>query len=439
MPQKKTVLRSPYNKRGSRRTCLEQPEEQPEQLEESRSTRSRSWCFSVRPILLWVLCILLIFNGLAMEFYNLQTVWARSSWDSVWLTYGNNATRCNTIQGQQKEPRQNPLYNDFANYIPLPDLVRAHDRLQEEACTDGLFPAPQTIRQLQPSSLQPEERRKIPKIVHQTGESQCLTKPFFDNCEDWTFEGYSFVFHDSQCRKRLLNKFWPEFPHLQVAFKCLQNAGGGTCMKKLKDCFLVCLRIGVLSFTFSLESKVLTFCYDERICDSTPALATSPQLLIPTAAISDLWRYLVLWEYGGIYVDMDTAPGVGMNATTIPPDMDALLLKTRQGWNGLLSQYFMAMSPKHPLMFLAVYDVLEGMLNLDDVGNFPIPQTTGPDALARAYVKFRQYPTKEIRGNAEPAPGTYVGMYNRSVTVWGNEHDWVHSDFIKREKNPGRK
>jgi mannosyltransferase OCH1-like enzyme len=63
-----------------------------------------------------------------------------------------------------------------------------------------------------------------------------------------------------------------------------------------------------------------------------------------------------MWEYGGIYTDMDNLPGPLLNETTITQDMDAFFL---QEGGGFLSQFFFAVSPKHPMMFLAVHDVME--------------------------------------------------------------------------------
>ena len=54
----------------------------------------------------------------------------------------------------------------------------------------------------------------------------------------------------------------------------------------------------------------------------------------------------------GIYTDMDNSPGPLLNETTITDDIDAFFLQEK---GGFLSQYFFAIAPKHPLMFLAVH------------------------------------------------------------------------------------
>ena len=46
------------------------------------------------------------------------------------------------------------------------------------------------------------------------------------------------------------------------------------------------------------------------------------------AAWIDVWRLLVLWEYGGIYADMDTSPVPELfNGDTITADDDAFFVQ----------------------------------------------------------------------------------------------------------------
>jgi mannosyltransferase OCH1-like enzyme len=80
-----------------------------------------------------------------------------------------------------------------------------------------------------------------------------MTPPFLKNLDKWRFPGYGFYFHDEAAMDRLLDKYWPEFPQLQWLQHCM----------------------------------------------------------ISGAAKADLWRLLVLWEYGGIYTDIDNAPALG--------------------------------------------------------------------------------------------------------------------------------
>ena len=105
-------------------------------------------------------------------------------------------------------------------FIPLSDLVRADETI---SCPEGFLAANQVVNLTANAGL----GRKIPRIIHQTGETRCMTKMFHDNSEAWHFEGHSYYFHDAQSRQRLLQKYWPMFPQLQNSFECLKNAGGG--------------------------------------------------------------------------------------------------------------------------------------------------------------------------------------------------------------------
>ena len=62
--------------------------------------------------------------------------------------------------------------------------------------------------------------------------------------------------------------------------------------------------------------------------------------ILTGAGKADLWRYLLLWEYGGIYTDIDNAPGdLFLNGTVISDEMDSFF---EQELGGFPSQYFLA-------------------------------------------------------------------------------------------------
>lgn len=130
--------------------------------------------------------------------------------------------------------------------------------------------------------------RKIPRIVHQTSRSICLTTAVAGVAVHWSSLGndWAYYFHSDNAVDRLFAQNWPEFPHLSAVLACLDGKG------TLK---------------------------------------------------ADLWRYLVLWEYGGVYADVDTKPNK-FNSTTITADDDGFFIVEQYH---LLSQYFMAMSPRH--------------------------------------------------------------------------------------------
>jgi len=178
----------------------------------------------------------------------------------------------------------------------------------------------------------------------------------------------------------------------------------------------------------------------------------------------------LLFAYGGIYTDIDNAPGEDFfvdvagkegddeddggdirvsynNATTanviantstsnrtaekknrttiVDHDTDEAFFVIEGG--GFLSQYFMATSAKHPVAFLTVHHALSRLLTLNDVDAQYVPFVTGPGALKSAFIHFMndQGPNEPKTKNHSPKynkigqPGLYVGMMNRTVTVVG--------------------
>lgn len=263
--------------------------------------------------------------------------------------------------------------------------------------------------------------RRIPRVVHVTGRTRCLSGPFADNVDRWKMlPDHSFFFHDDAAVDFLLQQeHWPEFPQLSMLRPCVVSGAGR----------------------------------------------------------ADLWRYLVLYRYGGIYTDLDNAPGkeffVGggdgdddsnsSNNTNsknndnnntgtvadiiISDDDDSFFVVERIG---VLSQYFMAASPGHPLMYLAVLQVFHRLLDVDTVGGQYVPFVTGPGALKNAFIRFMQGGGKgdSSNNNMEEQPnngyvtaGRYVGHANRSVTVVGTKQTgdrFVHRESISnRDKKNG--
>ena len=148
---------------------------------------------------------------------------------------------------------------------------------RDNACPDDLIYA---TNKFDPRSI--VKGRKIPKIVHLTSKSKCFTQNYIKNLERWRFPEHSFFVHDDAAMEELFSRDWPEFPLLHQVLPCLK-AG---------------------------------------------------------AAKADLWRYLALWEYGGIYTDIDNSPGpMLLNGTIITDDMDSFL-EVEIG--RFPSQYFLA-------------------------------------------------------------------------------------------------
>ena len=153
--------------------------------------------------------------------------------------------------------------------------------------------------------------------------------------------------------------------------------------------------------------------------------------LVHGTSTSDLWRYLVLWVYGGVYADLDAVPTKNLDVRILL-ESDAFFVVEQYH---LLSQWFMAVSPRHPLMFYAVQQALTRLLQVPDTGSMNAAFVTGPHALHEAFRLFRMdvgLPVNPATGINKPiSAGHFVGTLNRSVTVVGTAE--FQDEFVKRD------
>jgi hypothetical protein len=273
-------------------------------------------------------------------------------------------------------------WNEFP---PLEKLTESYNwkimcPAKTELLADVHVHAP-VVSQSQSQSL---SERRIPKIIHQTARSRCVTPAFATITNKWKFPGWSYYFHDDDAMNRLLLRMdFPEFPHLKLI---LRN----------------CVTNGTLK--------------------------------------ADLWRYLVLWVYGGVYADFDSAPN-DFSADTIDPTDDGWFVVEQYH---ILSQWFMAVSPRHPLMYYAIHHSLLNLLEAEDTQQIGAHLKTGPHALHRAFMDFRKDAGILVdplgTGKKPVGSGTFSGTHNRTITVVGvgeNENEFVQRlavDPIVRQK-----
>jgi Glycosyltransferase sugar-binding region containing DXD motif len=229
----------------------------------------------------------------------------------------------------------------------------------------------------------------IPPVLHQTSRSRCVTPEIANATARWKDYGeFAYYLHDDDAVHRLFRGHYDEFPLLRQVVE----AG--------------CLASG--------------------------------------AILSDLWRYVALYKYGGIYVDIDSVPGPAFDPRVLLADgVDALFVVDR---DGLLSQYFMALAPRHPLLWYAVHETLGSLWRAKDTGSVYAPDASGPLALHRAFLRFlgdgvgvgQNHTVPEavigrhgVNTNRPVSEGTYVGTHNRTVRALGS---FRNADaFVRRQ------
>lgn len=105
---------------------------------------------------------------------------------------------------------------------------------------------------------------------------------------------------------------------------------------------------------------------------------------------------------------------------------------------GVLSQYFMASRPRHPLMWLLVQHTILRLLTLPDVESMYAPSITGPGALKVAFMEYNgvppgsdaaRHPDHKISFQ-RVKKGLYRGWQNTTVTVVGDKQN--AGQYIRR-------
>ena len=262
----------------------------------------------------------------------------------------------------------------------LPSKQREITRLETETWTVLDTPLPTCQGDLVPvknvptttTTTVPSSKSRIPRIIHQTSKSRCITKTLSASVSTWqALDDYAYCFHDDDdVHNFLSSRDWSIFFPLKHMIPCIKHG----------------------------------------------------------AMLSDIWRYLFLWEYGGIYADFDSATN-HFNSTTISPDDDAFFIIER---DGLLSQYFMAVSPRHPLMYYAIQRTILAMLREYDTGKVFVATVSGPRALHEAFMHFlwdqgRWMEHELDKPHPVDTPGLYRGTDNRTILLVGTENA---SDYL---------
>lgn len=303
---------------------------------------------------------------------------------------GNNTT----INNNNARLHEEEEFSPFKISLPTLEELTSSSSSFNSGCSNGLFYRSNVHNNATTSTA--TTNNKIPKIIHQTSKSRCLGSQTYEASILWSqLDGYSYYFHDDEAVMRLLT----EVDFVDDVFI------------KLRD--------------------IAKYC---------PISGT---------AKADVWRYLVLWMYGGIYSDIDSEPAL-FNASSILPNDDGYFVVERFD---LLSQWFMAVAPRHPLMYYALHSAINNIMTTIDTSFFNAALVTGPHALHRGMQEFMydsntnnnqliNEKTKEITMEFPlPIPrfgpihaGIYYGTFNKSIRVVGdaqNESEHVNRDIFR--------
>jgi hypothetical protein len=209
-----------------------------------------------------------------------------------------------------------------------------------------------------------------------------------------------------------------------------------------------------LSYHYFDDEAMDEYLYDNRWVEEFPTLSLALKCIehvqMPVMK-ADIWRYLILWEKGGIFADLDVLPNPDLVQTLVfggintrkqlttdhtvgkmqqrtdelfDDNDDAVFVLVDQDNQRVLSQWFLATSPKHPLMRYAVEEAAARVLKAKRA--IPI-QHTGPRALYLATDKFLSAPgsfsSASSSSTATTTPSSSAGFHARElhagVTYYG--------------------
>jgi mannosyltransferase OCH1-like enzyme len=102
-----------------------------------------------------------------------------------------------------------------------------------------------------------------------------------------------------------------------------------------------------------------------------------------TVAKSDFWRYLVLYKYGGVYLDMDSSIEKPLNEL-IKEEDQAIITEEGNPYNYV--QWALIFSKEHPILKKTIELICDNIKN----NRYPndIHKMTGPDIYTKAIRKF---------------------------------------------------
>jgi hypothetical protein len=202
--------------------------------------------------------------------------------------------------------------------------------------------------------------RKIPRIIHVSMQSRCIPRDIDMFMDRWKvqFPDYSIFFHDDDAVKRLIHQEWAEFPDLHRALQCVKYKGAMTI---------------------------------------------------------DIWRVLMLYKYGGLYTDIDNWAMDNFNETVIEPDLSAFFFS--DAWDRP-SQWFMATEPRHPMMYMAMNQIISNVLNMKHIFKPKVVFVTGPMAVKNAYALFHYEEALEDKMRIFEG-GVHTGMHGKKTKKIG--------------------
>jgi len=300
---------------------------------------------------------------------------------------------------------------------PLPTLA-CSSAVANATCPHGLVSVSDVVL---PLTVTHASSRRIPRVVHVTSRSRCVTPKVRRHLEQWRrTANHSFFFHDDEAVRRLLRQSWVNIAFRTGRGKNETSPGSATPPKARRG----------RETPFARREGCS---WEQAYLPDRPPSEVALKCATSGATLADLWRYAVLFRYGGIYTDFDNSKGRHWRDDLVRDDDDFVGTVEKQGFIG---QYWLASSPGHPYLRHTMDDALSHLRATPNVMDNVPERTTGPGAVKRGFCFFMEAGVGGRRSGGNLTRGTYVGDGNRSITVIGT-HKWdteyVHRAGLRRK------
>lgn len=220
----------------------------------------------------------------------------------------------------------------------------------------------------------------IPRTLFVSMKSRCLPQDYYEILQRWQqmLPNYAIRFYDDDDVDAFLfdQQQQTTFPHLKEALRCIQFKG---------------------------------------------------------AMIIDVWRMLILYQYGGVYTDIDNWPldkfseGLWTNINDESNNNTNLTAFFFSDSAFRPTQWFMAMEPRHPIAYFALLNIQNNLYNLKNLANPDIITVTGPNTLRDAFYQFiyseggyeSMAQTGRFSKNLRGGEGYFTGMHQMRIRKLG--------------------
>ena len=190
-------------------------------------------------------------------------------------------------------------------------------------------------------------------------------------------------------------------------------------IKRLNDNML-CLNKDYKYFLFD-DNDIELFIKENYNSDILKAF----NMLNVGAAKADLWRYLILYKNGGIYLDLDSE--IYSNLDDLIKDEDEAIISRERNYN-LFVQWCLIFSSNHPLLKICIDKCVDNILN-KKTNN--ILKLTGPHVYSESIFEYIKVLNKNIYDEKDLIINKLINENNLNIRVY----DYDYKNFFNFKHN----